>query len=267
MNKFSYLDYKSLLGDLLKMNRTSEKGLHSKLAKHMQVHTTFLTHVLRDNNHLSSEQGLRVADFFSFTELETDFFLNLVQWNRAGDQKTKSYFQNKVEEIRAKGFALKEQLKKQTHMTVENQSIFYSDWSYSAVRLASALPEGKSIESISKMLNLPYAKVAKIVEFLLSCDLCKIEDDRITYHIFSTYVDASSPFAKKLHDNWRMRSIQNGTSDGDDLMYTSAVTLTKKDFLILRDSFLELLKKFEKVTDDSEPKLLAYINLDWIKVT
>lgn len=30
---------------------------------------------------------------------------------------------------------------------------------------------------------------------------------------------------------------------------------------------LEALKKFEKVTDDSDPRLLAYLNLDWVRLS
>ena len=267
MNKFSYLDYKKLLRDLVELNPTGERGINTRLAKHMQVHTTYLTHVLKGKNQLSNEQAMRAADFFSFTELETEYFVFLLQWNRAGDQSTKKFFQKRVERIREQGFTLKEQLKKSSTMSHDEQAVFYSDWTYSAVRLASALPEGKNAEAIAKMLSLPHQRVAKVVDFLLRTGLCKIAGDRLTYNVFSTYVDASSPFSKKLHDNWRLRSIQYGVSDGDDLMYTSAVTLTKDDFLALRDAILEMLKKFEKVTDDSEPKLLAHLNIDWLRVT
>jgi uncharacterized protein (TIGR02147 family) len=267
MNKFQYLDYKALLAALIKAKPTGERGLHTRLARHMQVHTTFLTHVLKGKHQLSNEQALKICDFFAFRPLETDFFLHLVQWNRAGNEEAKAYFGQKVSSIRDQGLSLKEQLQKQSSMTTEDQAIFYSDWTYSAVRLATALPEGRSSESISKILNLPYHKVTKAVDFLLKCGLCKVEGERLTYSVFSTYVDAQSPFAKRLHDNWRLRSIQHGPSDREDVMYSSAVTLTKKDFLELREVLVETLKKFEKVTDESEPRILAYLNLDWIKVT
>src|SRR5262249_7231757 len=162
---------------------------------------------------------------------------HLLQWNRAGDQRTKDFFAEKVAKIRSKGSTLKEQLRKQTQMNLEEQAVFYSDWSYSAVRLACALPNGGSVDRIAQMLNIPDLKVAKIVAFLLKSGLCKLSNGRLTYNVFSTYVDSSSPFAKKLHDNWRMRSIQYGSSDQDDLMFTSAVTLTPEDFLRLRDQF------------------------------
>ncbi len=61
--------------------------------------------------------------------------------------------------------------------------------------------------------------------------------------------------------------LEFGKSHDEDLQYTSAVTLTKESFHQLRDSILETLKHFEKVTDDAEPKHLAYLNIDWIRVT
>jgi uncharacterized protein (TIGR02147 family) len=266
MNKFSYLDYKTLIIDLMSAGKNKGRGQNARLSKHLSVHTTFLTHVLRGGSHLSQEQTLKVADFFSFSLLETDYLVNLVCFNRAGDQQTKNYYKKKVEQIRIEGLSLKEQLKKQSKMTVEEQSIFYSEWTYSAVRLCTALPEGNSVESIAKMLNLPFSKVSKIVDFLIKTNLCKYNNERLTYNVFSTYADSSSPFAKKLHDNWRMRTVAFGSSQAEDLTYTSAVTLTKQDFLLFRDTILELLKNFESLTDVSEPKTLAYLTLDWIKV-
>lgn len=267
MNKFVFEDYKDLLLQIIAGSEKKGRGLSAKLAQHLSVHNTYMTHVLRGESHLSVEQAIKVCDFFVFSELETDFFLQLVQQNRAGDQKTKMFFDKKLEALRREGLKLKVQLRKNSTLSPEEQAIFYSDWTYSAVRLSTALPEGRTIDEIAKLLGLPERKVKRIIDFLLKTGLCKQEPARLTYGTFSTYVGSDSPFAKKLHDNWRLRTISYGPSNEEDLLFTSAVTLTKNDFLKLRETLLTAIKTVEKVTDDSEPKILAYINLDWIRVT
>ncbi len=266
MNKFSYLEYRDLLQDLINEKSRQVRGVNRKLAEFLGVHTTFLTHVTKKQSHFSQDQALKVAEYFSFTNLETDFFITLISLNRAGNQTTKKYFQEKLDQIVRQGLKLKERLNKNTEMSLQEQSIFYSEWVYSAVRLATALPEGKTVDAVAKILSLPVEKVDRVMAFLLKVGLCKIKDNQLTYNVFSTYVDSNSPFVKRLHDNWRLRSVAMGSQHFEDLQFTSAATLTQEDFLKLRDEIVVLIQKFEKVTDDSNPQIMAHLNIDWLKL-
>ena len=96
MNKFTFDDYKELIIQQVESLEKGGRGQFARIAKHLGVHTTFVTHVLRGASHLSVEQGIKICDFFLFSELETDFFIQLLQFNRAGDQKTRDFFSKKL---------------------------------------------------------------------------------------------------------------------------------------------------------------------------
>ncbi len=73
--------------------------------------------VFNGSKHLTFEQACGVCSFFGFTELETDYFVALVQLDRAGNQEAKTKCKRDIQRLKEKSESLKERLTKDTVLT------------------------------------------------------------------------------------------------------------------------------------------------------
>ncbi len=110
MKIFEFNSYKRFIRKKIETLPGHGRGELSKIAKHLGIHTTMMSHVLKADAQFSLEQALRLADYFTMNEMETDYLVALVQWERAGDTRAKEFCLNKVNQIRAKALSLKDRL-------------------------------------------------------------------------------------------------------------------------------------------------------------
>lgn len=89
-----------------------------------------------------------------------------------------------------------------------------------------------------------------IVEFLLRTGLCKEEKGKITIGASSTHLDASSPWVKNHHSNWRQKVIQEINSEDDwKLHFTSPLTISRRDAARVREILIKCLEEVDEVID------------------
>ncbi|MGZ6442070.1 MAG: DUF4423 domain-containing protein [Pseudobdellovibrionaceae bacterium] len=112
------------------------------------------------------------------------------------------------------------------------------------------------------MKRLP--KTAEIMDFLKASQLVNENNGKFTMGTQSTHLESSSPHIHKHHSNWRIRAIQASENLSDEeLMYTVNVSLSKADFIVLREELVTLIKSFLKKVHDSPAEEIACLNLDW----
>ena len=84
----------------------------------------------------------------------------------------------------------------------------------------------------------------------------------------ATHLEKKSPFLIKHHTNWRLKAIQAAESLSDqELMYSANVSISKKDFTVLREELMQVIQRFVEVVKPSPAEDIAQFNLDffWIK--
>src|SRR5213595_3742322 len=81
---FEYVDYRSYVSDLLASQPKKGHGFRSKLATVIGCRPAYITLVLKGQANLSLEQADLLCAHFGLTSEEADFFLLLVQFERAG---------------------------------------------------------------------------------------------------------------------------------------------------------------------------------------
>ena len=68
----------------------------------------------------------------------------------------------------------------------------------------------------------------------------------------------------KHHANWRIKAIEASEMlEEEELMYTAQVSLSKKDFAILREEMATFIKTFLDRVHASPAEEIACFNLDW----
>ena len=267
MNLFEYDNYKDFVRDHLKTMPRKGHGQYMRIAQVLDIHTTMVTHIFKGKTNLSVEQALKLAEYFAFSELKTDFFVLLVQLERASNNQSRHYFKKQMEILKSRALNLTERLEVKKNLDETDQSIFYSAWYYSAIRLLCAVDDFRSETSIAEKLGLPLSVVARAVEFLLKTGLLKNEGGRFEVGETLTYISRDSRFVNQHHLNWRLKAIEqlSNTSD-EELAFTNSIAISKKDFLKIREELVRFLETYKKIGDPSPSEELCFLTVDWRKL-
>jgi len=269
MNIFKYLDYRKLIEESLK-NRPSQAPLsYKKIAESLRVHTSQISQIMAGHRELTVEQAHELAALFDFTKTETDYFILLVQKERAGTASFKKYCEEKLKKIVEDSRKLSQRFDHEKTLTDEEKSIFYSDTIYSSVRLFCSLKEkGMSMDEILERFELPKERLVQVLNFLIATGLLIQKNERYVLGISSTFLPGHSPFIQSHHRNWRLKALQEFPRiTEEEMMFTAPMSISRKDFAEIRETLAQLIGKLSAKIKDSPAEDIACLNLDyfWIR--
>lgn len=261
---FEFHDYREFLHHYL---RSLPKRGHGQLrvwAEKLRLHTSHISQVMKGDRDFSEVQGLELAEFLGLTELEEEYFLGLIRLTRAGNKKLRARIESQLRRLSDRSARIQEHLPKQPRVLKESDAaLFYSEWLYSAVRLLSSIPGCQTIEAIAHHLGEPVERISPIVDFLVSRDLCKSEGGQIGMGPFRTHLPPESPLIRRLHSNWRLRSLRAiERSAPSDLHFTCPMTLSEKDASKIRSHLVNEIGTIQKWIETSNSEKLVCLNID-----
>lgn len=260
---FSYSDPISFLKDYLKSLPSKGHGQLRQWAQQLGIHTTLMSQIMSGSRHFSTELALEMCDILKLPQLESDYFLNLVESQKAATIKLKKYYQNKMNAIKNSSENLVNRVKTDKHLTEKEQAQFYSSWKYQAIRLCCSLGEGVTISEIHNKFFIPEDEILKILEFLREAHLVTSDGNRFKIGSRFTHLDKNSIYLSRHHLNWRLKAINRAPTLSDqELMYTAPFSIGKKDFKEFRERCVLLIQEFMEIAKKSEAEELACFNLD-----
>jgi uncharacterized protein (TIGR02147 family) len=263
---FSFTDYRELTWSLLKQKPKKGWGQLSKLAKSISVTSTLVSQILSGEKNFTPEQAAATCEFLNLTELETEYYLALVDYMRAGTPLLKGRIEQRMHNVQAQANNLKNRIDNLQELTSDSIAQFYSQWNYSAIRLLTSIPEYNTVEKIANYFSMPKNQVIQILDFLVQHGLVTKKSDQYSMGIARTYLPPQSPLVGQHHLNWRLKSLSKTNSlTSDEMMFTAPMTISKKDFdrilIVLRKQITEIFKTLEQ----TKPEVLANLNIDFLK--
>lgn len=243
------------------------RGEFRRIAQTLGIHTTLVSQVFSGKKCFTEEQASALCSYMSLSPLETDYFLKLVQIERAGSVSLKEVFQRHLKQIREQANEIKNRVPEYKELTKEDRALFYSSWHYAVVRLLTSVEDFQTIESIASYLKLPVSRVTEILDFLVSRSLCKKQGGVYVRTNQNTHVEARSPLAIRHHQNWRLKSAEMQEKMGpSELAFTAPVAIAKKDREKVRAILLETIGEISKLVEDSPSEEIGYLGIDWLKI-
>src|SRR5690606_34948127 len=91
--------------------RLQARGMKSEAARAMNCQPAYLSRVLADQATLSSEQAFSLNIVLNHKELESEYFLALVDYERAGTAEFRSYLKAKLDRLKAQSMELKQRIR------------------------------------------------------------------------------------------------------------------------------------------------------------
>ena len=269
MNIFDAKSYRAYLTAKIRQLPKAGRGEAQRIAESLGVSSTLISQVLSGDRVLSLEQAEALCEYWALLPIERDYFLLLVQFERAGTQSLKAYFKTKLETIRSDSLVLANRIHTKKTLSETDKAIFYSSALYSAVRLfTSTSPDGKTLGEIASRFEISKRKASELLAFLEASSLVIVEGGRYKMGAQSTHLENRSPHVTKHHANWRVRgmSYADVLSDGE-LMFTSPVSLSVEDFGRLREKMVVFINEFLATTRESPAEEVACFCLDffWVR--
>jgi uncharacterized protein (TIGR02147 family) len=267
VSPFEFDNYRKFLTKRLKEMPKKGYGQMSRLAVYLGVHSTLVSQVLKQHKSFSTDQAALVAEFFGLNELESEYFILLVQIERAGNTAAKNHYTKQLQRVLEHANTISHRVRVDAELSEEQRAVFYSDWAYSAIRQSVAIHGLNHAEPIAEYLGLPRKKVQKFLEFLVKAGLCNMKKGEFKVGPASTHVEASSPWVRVHHTNWRQKAIQSLDGDqSDKLYYTSPLTLAKRDCDVIREKILQFIEQVNSIVDPSPSETFYCLNVDWFPV-
>ncbi len=243
------------------------RGMKLKLSKAINVHSSFLSQVISGKKELSQEQGILTCSFLGLKDLESDYFMTLLNFSKAGSLKLKEYYEKKLNDIKKETRDLKNIIESERELTQIEKSQYYSNWKYGAIRLLSMIPELKNANQIFEYTLLPEDEFQKAFDFLLKCKLIENENGELKVSAKKIHLGKDSEFLANHHINWRQKSLEkiNNHNFRKDFFYTCPLVISKKDYEKLKEKFSYVVKDLLDSIKGSKEEELCCINIDFFR--
>lgn len=263
---YEYDNYKDFLLYFCKKNG---RGAKKTLAVAAEIQTPFLSQIFSGQIHMSLEQALKLRDCLELSTEELEYFLLLVQKERAGTTALKNHFLVKIKAIQKHQLKVENQLNIESSFDLEIQTRFYSSWQYAAVLCSVSLAHIQTVDDIAKLLTLKTSVVREVLDFLLRHNLVTKEGAFYKVANQRTHLNQDSPAMKAHHTQWRLRSIESLLEKPieTDFHYSGVLGISMESIPQFKKELRALVKKFEELMTDSEPDAAFGVCLDFFNLS
>lgn len=242
------------------------RGQRRKLAETLNCQTSFISLVLTDRAHINEDMLFLAARFLGLNAEETDFLLLIYHFERAGTSELRQYYRSKIKSFREKRNQIKSRINSAPTMPIEVQAQYYSNWVYSAIHTAVMSVNTRSIEKISKKLDLSERLTEEVLSFLTEWGFVTKKSQVYEPGVNRLHLDSSSPFILQHHRNWHQEAIRNlNEKQEEDFNYSGALSLAKSDIPIVREIFLKSISLIEKQITPSPDEEMIGISVSCFK--
>lgn len=245
-NVFKYESYKKFL--LAELDSPEARGMRSQLAKHLNCQSGFISQVLNGDRHFSLEHVIEIAVFFKMSPAETDYFVILAHYERAGSEHLREYYMDRMEKLRLSRQRLP---LKNKELSDADLAAFHSHWYHYAAYELLGLKSKPDIGQIAETLDVSVERIEKAVRFLAEIGVVEEKNGRWEKKPFDMAVGRKAAYVDLIHRNFRIEAIRSlDRRHLEDSHYSRFFTVSKKKASLLQEQIAEFVKGLnEKIAE------------------
>lgn len=264
MSIFNYDDYKEFFNDWVAGLPRNGHGEYRRVANKIGVSTTLISQIFKGEKHISLELACDLGEYLSLEDHELEYLLLLVDYAKAGSFKLRNQYKKIVKARQEQARKLENRVKKSVEMTEETKAIFYSNWIYSGIRLATDIQKIKNVSDIAERLNLPRNQVQKVLDFLVQHGLVIQKENNLSMGPARVYIGSSHHLVARHHQNWRMLAFEKMMqAESEQFFYTAPMVVSEEVAQKVRQELPNFVEKIAKWVQPSPSEVLRCLNIDW----
>lgn len=228
------------------------QGYQGKIAKAATCHSSHISQVMRGRSHFTPDQGARIAAFWKLKVEESEYWLSLIQYERASSDELKKILDSRIVNLRKNYDDLSKRTPAEA-INEKNQGIYYKSWINQAVFTLLMVPEFQDINSLSQRLNIDVEQLNDVIDDLVSIGLVSRGENGFEILNDAIHLPKSSPYIWNYHNQWRqfvMMKSQINTKE--DIHFTSSFAISKKDYAEFKYRCLKLIEELSHQSIDTK---------------
>lgn len=181
------------------------------MADSMGCQLSYVSLVLNGDRDLSVEQAEALSAFFGMNEDEREFFIWLIQMQRAGTRGSCEFFSGLLNKKRDQYLQSQVTVESETTLDESAKAIYFGSHLYAAVQSLVMIDRYQTVSALAEALKIETTQVAKVVNFLKLHRLIEENRGKLKPSQRTVFIDRESPFVHLHHSNWRMQAIQSAS--------------------------------------------------------
>ena len=265
---FDFRSYKRYLSEILKNQPANGHGYKSRLAQAAGCRVAYVSQIFGGEAHFSPEQAEALNTFLGHSPEEADYFLLLVQLERAGSKALEKRIEVQIEKALEKRLILKDRVDIKASLSPVDQATYYSAWYFAATHILVTIPSFQTREAIGRYLDFPVERTNEILDFLVNVGLVNYAQGRYTPGTTRLFLGNDSPMIAKHHSNWRMRAIQSlDRGLKTDLHFSGVFSLARADVLKIKEKLVKDIEEARSLIRESKDETeLQCFAVDFFKI-
>jgi len=253
-----FVFYSNSYRDVLERYILANKGVRgykSRLAEAAGCHNSYISQVLKGSVDLTLEQAMNLASFWGFNAEQTDFFLDLLLRDRAGNERLRDFYEKRLRRAREAFEPVSDGQKRAPGLGPEAETAYYATWYHAAVQVLARTREYASVERMGGRLRLPGNVIREVLRSLEDWGLLAKRGEVWEELEQPPHVSRSSPLGLINQTNWRQRAIFNIQSrDPDALHLQQVLAVRRADVPKLKAQLLQCLEEVRAAGADPAPE-------------
>ncbi|MCB0406737.1 MAG: DUF4423 domain-containing protein [Bdellovibrionales bacterium] len=274
MDIFGYTEYRKAFADLfshLKEMRGQRWSI-ALLAKNLGIQASYVTNVTKERAHFSADQIHMIGESIGLSNLETEFLVLLMEWERSTFLQRKKQLKKQIAEFQHRHLSSQRYVESnKLSLSDTDLQTYYLDPHIELIHLYLGLPgKSQNEKDIAGIFHLSPESVGQIIDFLQSKKLIEFQNGRWVRHRIQQHLSAESPLCQPHQQLVRFQTIEKlGRLEKQDLYtFMATVTMDEDTRLQIQAQFLKFLKKAESLVKSSKPKGIYQLQFDmfpWFK--
>ncbi len=244
-------------------------GLIGKWADMSGCHRPQFSNILAEKAILTMEQAYRLAKGLGLNDVQSEYFLLLVERRRTNLLDYHEHIEKKLRKIREDNERLELRLDRRQSLPSSAPSIYYSAWYWSAVHISTSIPELQNPEVLAYKLGLSIDFILQILHQLSEWGLVfRQSEDRWTWSSGEMHAPKNSPLSALHQNNWRIKAVENAQFfKPQSVHFTGVYSMDKETFLGLKELLINYIEVYNQKAGEAPAEMTVCFNADLFQVS
>lgn len=263
MQIFTFVDEIEVISCFLNEN-SDVKALKSKMAAAAGCQLSYLSQAMAGKVHLTPDHGYGIAKFLRLGEAETEYFMLLVQFKRAGSREHRNYISERLNAFRKANFNLETKIKSSGRLSDSDLQRYYSDWRLQAIHMFLTIPKYQRLNPLATKFKVDEIEILALLDILVALGLAKKVADSWFPILKELHIPIRSPHSIATQFQWKMRALQDLQGpEGSGVHYVGTFSLSNHDIQELKAMVIDFIAKTRALAKKSPEEEVAHLGLSF----
>lgn len=264
MSVILFDNYREVIHQKIKEN-SNVKGYKSKLAEALKIQSSYLSRVIAGTSDLTMEQAASLCDIWLLDKTESEYFLTLVNLERAGSEVLRSRLLQMLDSIRKSNDGMPKVELKGVEMDFANAYDYFSFWLLPTIRSALEVEELRDIPALAKRLGQAPEVIENGLNKLASMNL--VRKSTTGWEVVEgTFLARNTRLHGSYHSAIRNKAAEVMLAgDTDGRYFTAVFCLKQKDYLQVKEKIYNLVKDVESLAGAPGNEEVVAFTLDFFR--